>query len=556
MTAKYWGRGPRHWTIREIEFKTQAARPLLGSSSPEPPRLHDMDSNAKDFQPRSECHWTIHHEGDEYEALPDEPDNDPDKVYNIEDDESTWPTWDSEVNAKTFGETVSEGLTLNAFSRCPEQNIPFSVEALSNYRQKSARQRMEEEFGFAIMSRNVDLLNSLIGTHRLSFTDRQDRRKVLTEMKALHLAATYLDGSRQCCLILGALPPYIRQPENKHDRFGHTVLDNIFLTILRSHTKVAPSDISRSFQGLSRFAGEEVDICGRWDADSPCIRQLYAKGQSKIPFEWKHEFCHTSVQTVCHSITNFFLENNPLDIMMPSGLFRSVCEHCGHESSGSHFHALVMVAYHLAKDGTPNETIFGALACLVCLLSCGGNPFRKATLAVPGSQICDHRLMTPLELSQALSHSASTDRWPEAARTGWFVFVMTLRYITFQHDIPSEDIESDDFYAELRMWPGLGSLWGAIQTEFLTYRRLTDNDAALSTRFDMVRLLQELQADRGPGGIDWIEGTTMNRPDKYGHFSSTGNKYCPLVTEVCTEYVANVEQWGRIRFIDVPEGDY
>lgn len=561
ITAKYWGRGPRYWTIQEIKFKTQTGKDLLESPAKEDSRKYGLNSTTQELKPRKECHWVIHHyDNNDYKCLSDQSDDKPDTTFNIEDNESNWPTWNCNVDAATFSQTINEGLNLNAFNRCSDQNVPFSTKAFTGQRRKSDRQRKQEDIGFAIISRNVNLLRDLLESNNDDNPDQnnypiinREMAELINTIGAFHLAATYLDGSRSCCLVFDALSSKYHQVKHKRDQFGHTVLDCIFLTILRSHTKVSPGAVSNSLRGTSRFAGEEVDIYGRWDADSPCIRQLYAKGQSNIPFKWKHKFYHTSVQTICHSIINIFKRDFPFEINMPSGLFRSICEHYGHECSGSHFHALIMVAYHLAKYGTPNETLFKALACLICLIFCRGNPFRKATLAVPGSHICDHQPITPLKLSEALSHSASTDHWSKDARTGWLVFVMTLKYIAFHHNFGEEELHEIDIEdIELNRWQGLGLLWGAIQAEFLTYRRLTDNDSALSPRFDMLRLLQELQAGNGPFGIDWIEEDVMAALADGGFFTCAENAYCPLVHEVCTEYVANVEQWGRIKFINVP----
>ncbi|RYP76358.1 hypothetical protein DL771_001797 [Monosporascus sp. 5C6A] len=197
MTAKYWGKGPRHWTAQTIEFKTGADKMLLESPTPLDSPGSGPTQSAQSFQPKSECHWTIHHHNDDYEALPDLPDDDPDREYDIE---VGLPAW-------TPG------------------------------RSKSSRQSKQEDIGFAIMSRNLDLLLGLFSGDRYS-DEYREAHDICQEMKAMHLAATYLDGSRQCCLIIDLLP---FDSAAQLDQFGHTVLDNIFLAILRSHTKVIPS---------------------------------------------------------------------------------------------------------------------------------------------------------------------------------------------------------------------------------------------------------------------------------------------------------------------------
>lgn len=279
----------------------------------------------------------------------------------------------------TFSEVISEGLKSNTFSNVAEDDVPLSIDAISKQRQQSNRQRSQEEIGFAIMTRNAELLSDLLG---LPNGIDDVTCQTLNNMNALHLAATYLDGSKQCCMILDTLSS--QGLRNPRDQFGHTVLDNLFISILKSHTIVAPGAVSISFQAHTRFPGEEVDICGRWDADSPCIQELYASGQARIPFDWNHEFFQTSVQTICHSITNLFTRDYPIDITVSSGIFNSICESCGHESSAYPIHALVLVAFHLANAGNKDETLFGALACLICLLFCGANPFLKASITPPG----------------------------------------------------------------------------------------------------------------------------------------------------------------------------
>ncbi|KAK0703706.1 hypothetical protein B0T26DRAFT_657321 [Lasiosphaeria miniovina] len=102
----------------------------------------------------------------------------------------------------------------------------------------------------------------------------------LRTLSPFHLAAAHLDGAKTCCLIIdimaGSLQIGASVSATYRNDLGHTVLDSLMITILRSHTSVAPAVVSKGFESQSRFPGEEVDICGRWDADTPCVRQLYA----------------------------------------------------------------------------------------------------------------------------------------------------------------------------------------------------------------------------------------------------------------------------------------
>lgn len=106
----------------------------------------------------------------------------------------------------------------------------------------------------------------------------------------------------------------------------------------------------------------------------------------------------------------------------------------------------------------------------------------------------------------------------------------------------------------LDAWDGLGPLWGAIQAEFLTHRKVTDLDPALLTRFDLDSLLQGLRAGRGPTSIDFIEKDLMAKVDNRGWFKDSESTRCPVVNEACKEYFDNIGQWGRIEFLGMPCG--
>lgn len=114
-----------------------------------------------------------------------------------------------------------------------------------------------------------------------------------------------------------AYPPSLHYTNDR----GHTVLDNLMIAILKGHTSCTPGQVDNAFKGQVRFSGEEVDICGRWDADSGCIRELLAKGIHRIPFQWEHKFCHTSIQTICHSIMTIWGTEHAPNINAYSGLF-------------------------------------------------------------------------------------------------------------------------------------------------------------------------------------------------------------------------------------------
>jgi hypothetical protein len=48
------------------------------------------------------------------------------------------------------------------------------------------------------------------------------------------------------------------------NHLNHTVLDDFMMAILKAHTSCLPSVVDDAFKKEPRFAGEEVDIYGRW----------------------------------------------------------------------------------------------------------------------------------------------------------------------------------------------------------------------------------------------------------------------------------------------------
>lgn len=169
--------------------------------------------------------------------------------------------------------------------------------------------------------------------------------------------------------------------------------------------------MDHAFRHEDHFAGDDVDICGRWDADSTCVRVLLANGNLTIPFDWKHMFCHTSIQAICHCIGTLFGPHWAPDINTPSGLFLKGCssEKCNRMLRLMPLHTLVMTTVCLPTKESEGETLFGVLACLLRLLGNGANPLLKADISVMGLlgieedvHECSHTDLNPLELAEKI----------------------------------------------------------------------------------------------------------------------------------------------------------
>ena len=178
--------------------------------------------------------------------------------------------------------------------------------------------------------------------------------------------------------------------------------------------------------------GEEVDICGRWDADSECYRELLGSGGPSIPFDWKHKFCHTSAQAICHCLDTLSVRSGAPLFETPSGLFLRYCSECGQKLQLLPLHTLVLTAFQLGRSGCQGEDLFGALACLLCLIDHGIDPCRTAhfsiaaLLGIESNDRCSHEDLPPIDLAEQVPESM-TNTWPLPARNGWQLFCLVLR---------------------------------------------------------------------------------------------------------------------------------
>ncbi|KAF8853073.1 hypothetical protein BDZ45DRAFT_599053 [Acephala macrosclerotiorum] len=513
-TAKHWGWGPRQWSADSLGFYNsgEATRQML---------LGGCHAQAdQQIQPSQQCRWSIHlskKDWDDLElisggsATPDP------------EDESTWRKWPSSCEIPSFEQELTEALQTNIFSSLEENELPLSTKIVAEAADKS-NELLLEALGFSIISRNVDLIIELI--------DKANDDEVdITSLYPYHLATTYLEGAETCCNILGVLLDRVALRKNSTNALGHTVLDNLMMTILKSHTMTSPGLVDPALVKEHNFQGEEVDICGRWDADSECYLALLATGKSSVPFEWKHKFCHTATQTICHSI---MMLGYAEDLNSSSGIFLRYCTNCGLKLQLRPLHTLVLVAFQLAHSGCEGEDLFGALACLIGLLSVGVNPLLSADISLsalldqesPG--LCDHEELRPSDLAQRVPLE-TVNQWSSSARIGWRVFCLVLRHAQDTWTIPAQDEDEDN---SLRLSQSqdidkhfhttceehhdgdmescfgtsihLGHIWAAVQAEFLSYRRLTEVDPWLSEYFSMESLVRDLETQTGIS-IGYIE---------------------------------------------------
>lgn len=537
-------------------------------------------------KPTHLCRWSIHVRGVNYERLPSPPPV-AEEIDPI--NEETWIPWPSGDGSDHLVDTLQNSLECNDFSNIEVKDLPISATQVVKAAKRSREQLVEEALGFSIMGRNVDLISDL-------FEDLEVKGVANIGLYPLHLAATYLDGGKTCCNVFGTvagnLPPPLRKCYRNH--LDHTVLDNLMISILKAHTSCLPNVVDDAFNKEPRFAGEEVDICGRWDADSECIRALLANGIPTIPFEWKHMFCHTSVQAVCHCIEVLFGIYWRSEINTPSGIFTKRCgnETCGQKLQLMPLHTLVVVMVHLASQGSNGETLFGMLACLLCLLGNGANPLLTASVSLDSLlgneevQWCNHEEIDPFQLAQKVpEHFIS--RWSNEVKTGWQVFCHVLQlsqaewrprrvettagnlrnefgeFIEINDDSEDDtgidDTDSCEGYIRHPFCPScdsscyfgmnsnLSALWAAVQTELVTYRRLQEEDPWISPNFDMDSLLKSLSSGSDLD-IGLLQKGMMKEYCICGRFIEANMEHAGT-EDVSRHYFSNMDDWNRSTFL-------
>ncbi|KAM7198605.1 hypothetical protein V8F20_006135 [Naviculisporaceae sp. PSN 640] len=585
ITTKYWGKGPRPWTAELVAALTSGS---IENAAPLPPISDESSPGALIPEPEIPtqlCNWVVHILGDGVDTK--EPEESDEERYFEIDKPRTWKNWPKDVaagGAEAFARTFSKSIEEGAFSLASPDDLPLSLKAITQSVLQDSELLVVDACKAAIMAGNGTLVSSLCKEARKGFG--YDLSAKIYSIHPFHLAAAYIDGGRSCCLvmesILVALGPGSLLRYNVND-LGHTVLDSLMVSILRSHTKISPDLVSRNFDPPDRFPGEEKCICGRWDADSPAVRQLFAQGFPRIPSSWKHMFCHTSVQAICHNVISLFGSPAIRLINADSGLFTRRCVECGLELRLGPLHTLVVVTFYLASRGMPGETLFGALALLVCLLSLGADPYLTKQISVGEilgnlpQDTCTHEPMNALDLMQAVPGDFVSG-WTVECQTGWRcmleVFCLAMGAGSDStgdsrapHELRGSIAEDHDWrrrqnytsYSTCSLetrfglhsgWlglpcldPKLGTVWAIIQTEFLTYRRIEAEDPWTSERFSMDALKDWLAGDVEELDMALMHGM-VNTRSSCGWFESPSKttgvieltkhlSLFPCVEEVC-----------------------
>lgn len=615
QTVQNWGRGPRDWNKDLLEFHKFAE--ILSSSAAPTPASTGSTPNGNlppalltgpDVAPTDLCNWAVHVQYIRYEALPE--------AHNMIDDASDnglregqdWPDgWMRETN---LPDKLRDGLSNNSFSDIPENVLPVAVPRLLRSATLPRGELLSEALNFSIIGANVVVLDDIL-------LEIEDSEETVNDVYPFHLAAAYVSGSGSCCGIFETLSmsPSVSRRCHVVDPDGHTVLDNIMMAILKSHTDCNPGDVNDRLAHRKRFEGEDVDVCGRWNPASDVWRSLLARGEVRVPFQWKHKFCHTSTQAICHCITIVFGKSWSPKINGRSGLFKKVCQSCNHISRLLPIHTLVMTTFWLAEKGRDDEDLFGMVACLLCLLRKGADPTLKAEISVaslfqqPFDMGCTHRRISAFELAEQVPGDL-IHRWSDTTKNGWRLFCYILDtaaeyYVTASPPVQAQqdalaglnvtsatidelawpqssfaipdwmttdppindvdtaeepfEVEGESVYCELCKVNthisnnvNMRDLWVGVQAEFLTYRRLHVEDPWLSDRFNIQQILNDIQHQRRLR-LGFLDHGLLKKACACGSFVEAANEEIPCVTEVCEDYITNMEDWERTTYLGSAE---
>ncbi|KAI0532514.1 hypothetical protein GGR58DRAFT_489887 [Xylaria digitata] len=547
------------------------APPLFPYSSSSPSAIGYKEHQDISIAPTQLCRWAIHVPTPTGDAVPR--DHIPLQV----------PLMENRDRVVNFMDELHQSITSSSFTNTPVEDLPIATDEVTRAIQEDPIALKVDAWKLAIMAGNSELVWQLLKENGDEIPEG------LGDTHPFHLAAAFLDGGHTCCMMFQVLSDAFGPSYAFHhniDNFGHTILDALLVSIIRSHTSLSPEIVSSSFQSPNRFPGEEKDICGRWDPTTDKVRDLFQQGYPRIPTKWKHAFCHTAAQAICHSIITVFGPACAPNINTMSGLFIRRCTACGMELRLGPLHTLVIITFYLAQQGMPGETLFGAHAVLVCLLSLGVDVSFKVDMSAEEilgneeSRGCRHKPFSPLQLMQEVPGTV-IDGWSSECRAGWnsFAQVLALAEVSMSHKYPGNPVGERrglDHDCELNMkhrrmgrsvhgeWLKLechnaeiGLLWAIIQTELLTYRRIGVKDAWLSENFSMEALEAWLKDTSADFLTPLVQDQMLCEHSRCGWFYNAEQFVCPSAPEVSASHFMNMDTggkstYGRATFLEVP----
>ncbi|RWA10603.1 hypothetical protein EKO27_g4501 [Xylaria grammica] len=135
-----------------------------------------------------------------------------------------------------FLDGLCRGLDIT-FTGTHVENLPIAQHDVVRAIENDPEALKVDAWKLAIMAGNYELIFDLYEQNRDELPDGIDK------IHPLHLAAAFLDGGHACCKVFECLIQLLGVSHAFHhnvDDNGHTILDALIVSILRSHTSISP----------------------------------------------------------------------------------------------------------------------------------------------------------------------------------------------------------------------------------------------------------------------------------------------------------------------------
>ncbi|GAB1317651.1 hypothetical protein MFIFM68171_07861 [Madurella fahalii] len=144
VTAKYWGRGPREWTPGMISaltlgsFAVASPMSITAAASPFESRSPSDTLDA----PTQLCRWSIHVQNIDYTPVLEISPRNEEHMFDVHDP-GLWDEWGQEEiddPSMSFAKTMRESVLLSTFSHTPPEDLPISIQSISQSVQQDPNQ--------------------------------------------------------------------------------------------------------------------------------------------------------------------------------------------------------------------------------------------------------------------------------------------------------------------------------------------------------------------------------------------------------------------------------
>ncbi|KAF6829361.1 hypothetical protein CPLU01_08003 [Colletotrichum plurivorum] len=169
VTAKFWGKGPQHWTPGLVSQVTLGASPFgnaLAALSPAELISAPSPRTCEIPPPTSLCQWAVHYGQDpglQYDVQLDRP-IETQAEFDL-NDQSSWTPWpDIDTRNRTLQRTMEESFAHSQFRTTPSDELPISDHLVAQAVSRSPQELALDSVAFAIMSGNLESVEKTLET--------------------------------------------------------------------------------------------------------------------------------------------------------------------------------------------------------------------------------------------------------------------------------------------------------------------------------------------------------------------------------------------------------